>query len=43
MCGGRKGLIGRTSVLHDDNCMAPCGCLETTDTKSAGFTFRSVT
>ena len=39
MCGRRKGLIGRTSMLYDDDCMAACGCLEATDTKSAGVHF----
>ena len=40
-CGRRSRLIGQTSVLYDDDCMAACGCLGIYDMKSAGFTFRS--
>ena len=34
---------GRTSVLYDDDGMAACGYLQIHGTKSAGFTFRSLT
>ena len=36
--GRRNGLIGQTSMLYDDDCMAAWNAEET---KSAGFTFRS--
>ena len=39
----RNGLIGWTSMLYDDGCMAACGCLGILDMKIAGFTFRSFT
>ena len=37
-CERRNGLIGQTSVLYDDDCMAVCGCFGIHDKKSAGFT-----
>ena len=40
-CGRQNGLIGQTSMLYDDDCMAVCGCSGIHDTKSVGFTFRS--
>ena len=38
-----KRIIGRTSLLYDDDGLAACDCLGIYDTKSAGFTFRGLT